>query len=261
MPRIQINRIENTELNTYGRCLYPGEFMIVRGENRNKDLVLLGVNEFNPIYTKPTENAAKAIVTGEARIDLSAGGYLYTIENISSLSNPLANSAGFMFARLSDDTDVALIPSTNTLACVDRPIIAEPTPDLMGYKKTDEIALVSDLDGAWVSSVRQLSSFTTVGTVEIDLSDYLPNDNKSYLVWLIVSQYSGTTTQSAVAFSTSLYNPNKTVGLLSRSDTPWFAVSPVIPVGSDRKLILTRSMGESQNFNCSAMGYRKIGGV
>ena len=145
MPRIQINRIENTELNTYGRCLYPGELMIVRGETRSKDLVLLGVNELDPICTKPTENAAKAIVTGTTIINSVTGNYSYAIQNVSSLQNPNVISDGFKFDRLSDDTDVALIPSTNTLACVDRPIIAEPTPDFMGLQKADEVALVSDL--------------------------------------------------------------------------------------------------------------------
>lgn len=260
MPRIQINRIEASQLNTYGRCLYPGELMIIRGETRAKDLLLCGVMEFDETSNKPTENGAKTIVTGTSAV-MPNGTHAYTIDNVASIGSASSGNDAISFTRLSDATNVTLIPSVSTLACSKRPIIAKLAPDFMTYQKADEIALVSDLDGAWVSSVRQLSSFTTVGTVEIDLSDYLPNDNKSYLVWLIISQYSGTTTQSAVAFSTSLYNPNKTVGLLSRTDTPWFAVSPVIPVGSDRKLILTRSMGESQNFNCSAMGYRKIGGV
>lgn len=145
MPRIQINRIENTELNTYGRCLYPGELMIVRGENRSKDLVLLGVLEFNSNYTKPTDNGAKAIVTGKAEINSTTGEYSYTISNVSSLQNPIANSSGFSFDRLTDATNIALIPSANTLTCIKRPIIAGPTPDLMGLQKTDEIALVSDL--------------------------------------------------------------------------------------------------------------------
>lgn len=145
MPRIQINRIENAELNTYGRCLYPGELMIVRGETRNKDLVLLGVNEFDPIYTKPTDNAAKAIVAGTAKINSSTGNYSYDISNVSSLHNPIANASGFSFDRLTDATNIALIPTANTLACVKRPIIAGMTPDFMGYQKSDEIALVSDL--------------------------------------------------------------------------------------------------------------------
>ena len=260
MPRIQINRIEASQLSTYGRCLYPGELMIVRGETRAKDLLLCGVLEFDELSNKPTENGAKTIVTSNSVV-MADGTRAYTIDNVASIGSASSGSDAIKFTKLIDNTQITLFPVITQAGFSKRPIIAGPTSDSMSYQKTDEIALVSDLDGAWVSSVRQLSSFTTVGTVEIDLSDYLPNDNKSYLVWLIVSQYSGTTTQSAVAFSTSLYNPNKTVGLLSRSDTPWFAVSPVIPVGSDRKLILTRSMGESQNFNCSAMGYRKIGGV
>ena len=145
MPRIQINRIENTELKTYGRCLYPGEFMIVRGENRSKDLVLLGANEFDPIYTKPTENAAKAIVTGTAVLNAITGDYSYQISNVSSLQNPIANGAGFQFDKLLDATNIALIPRANTLACINRPIIAGMTPDFTGFQKTDEIALVSDL--------------------------------------------------------------------------------------------------------------------
>ena len=127
MPRIQINRIENTELNTYGRCLYPGEFMVVRGESRNKNLVLLGVNEFDSIYTKPTENSPKAIVSGTAVINSTTGNYVYAIENVLSLNNPNTNSAGFQFSRLSDATNVALIPKTNTLACTNRPIINKET--------------------------------------------------------------------------------------------------------------------------------------
>lgn len=145
MLRIQINRIEHSELNTYGRCLYPGELMLVRGETSDEDLVLLGTNEFDPTYTKPTGNAAKAIVTGTPVVNSATGSYSYKIQNISSLKNPNVNSDGFMFNRLSDDTDVALIPTINTLACVNRPIIAGLTPDLMGYQKSDEIALVSDL--------------------------------------------------------------------------------------------------------------------
>ena len=145
MPRIQINRIENTELNTYGRCLYPGEFMIVRGETHNTDLVLLGVNELDPSCTTPTEHGAKAIVSGTAVINSTTGNYVYAIENVLSLNNPNTNSAGFQFSRLSDATNVALIPETNTLACINRPIIAGQTPDFMGYQKIDEVALVSDL--------------------------------------------------------------------------------------------------------------------
>ena len=145
MPRIQINRIENTELNTYGRCLYPGELMIVRGETRNEDLFLLGISDFDSSYTKPTENGAKAIVTGTTQLNSITGNYGYAISNVLSLNNPNVNGDGFMFSRLADNTNVALIPSVNTLACVNRPIIAGMTPDFMGLKKTDEVALVSDL--------------------------------------------------------------------------------------------------------------------
>ena len=145
MPRIQINRIEASQLNTYGRCLYPGELMLIRGENRSKDLLLCGVNEFDETGTKPTSNGAKAIVTGTAVVSSETGYYTYEIDNVSSLGNNITGATGFMFATLSEGTDVALIPSLNTLACESRPIIVERTSDFMSYQKADDIALVSDL--------------------------------------------------------------------------------------------------------------------
>lgn len=145
MPRIQINRIEASQVDTYGRCLYPGEPMLIRGENRSKDLLLCGVNEFEETSTKPTENGAKAIVTGTAVISSETGYYTYSIDNVSSLQNNITGATGFMFATLSDGTDVALIPSLNTLACASRPMLCGPTSDFMGQEKKDDIALVSDL--------------------------------------------------------------------------------------------------------------------
>lgn len=119
--------------------------MLIRGENRSKDLLLCGVNEFNEASTKPTENGAKAIVTGTALISNETGHYTYQIDNVSSLQNNITGADGFMFATLSDGTDVALIPKLNTLACASRPILVGPTSDFMGCEKTGEIALVSDL--------------------------------------------------------------------------------------------------------------------
>lgn len=145
MPRIQINRIEASQLDTYGRCLYPGELMLIVGENRSKDLALLGVNDFDTDYTKPTENTPKVIVTGTAVVSSETGYYTYKIDNVSSLGNCITGEIGFMFATLSDDTNVAVIPKLNTLACANRPILVGPTSDFMRYEKTDDIALVSDL--------------------------------------------------------------------------------------------------------------------
>lgn len=145
MPRIQINRIEASQVDTYGRCLYPGELMLIRGESRSKDLLLCGVNEFNNAGSKPTSNGAKAVVTGTPVVSSKTGNYTYRIDNIASLGNNIAGGQGFMFATLSDGTDVALITKLNTLACASRPILVGPTSDFMGQEKKDDIALVSDL--------------------------------------------------------------------------------------------------------------------
>lgn len=144
MPRIQINRIEASQLNTYGRCLYPGELMIIRGENRAKDLLLCGVMEFDETLNKPTENGAKTIVTGTTAV-MPDGTYMYTINNVSSIGSANSGDAAIIFTKLIDNTQITLFPSVTQASFSKRPIIAGMTPDSMGYQKTDEIALVSDL--------------------------------------------------------------------------------------------------------------------
>lgn len=144
MPRIQINRIEASQVDTYGRCLYPGELMLIRGENRTRDLLIYGVNEFDDIETKPTGNGAKTIVTGQSTLQTD-GRYALDIYNINSIWSASSNNSAIQFTRLADNTPITLFPAAVSASFAKRPIISGPTSDFMGHEKKDDIALVSDL--------------------------------------------------------------------------------------------------------------------
>lgn len=255
MPRIQINRIESTELATYGRCLYPGELMIIRGERRNKDLVLLGVNDFDSIYTKPTENGPKVIVTGTTVVNSYTGDYSYNLTGVLNIENANTGMDGLRFSRLSDNTDVVSITDANTLACSKRPIIVGLAPDFMSYQKKDEVALVSDLDGAWTSKNSNILRATAVGTYEVDLSSYLPNDNNVYEILISNTTYNSQTESSTISVKTSLVAKINILNAQASGRHPCNTFS--IPVGADRVLTYYIENAASSALVVYALAYKR----
>lgn len=122
---------------------------------------------------------------------------------------------------------------------------------------------VKNVDSAFVTKVLTLSTSTAIGTYEIDLSDYLPNDGYVYEIELRGYAYR-TGSSSGFCFLSSTLCPADTSenydhfassanGVISKGN--WCRIF----VGSDRKM--TKIIRDEAFSACvvNAIGYRRIG--
>ena len=113
-------------------------------------------------------------------------------------------------------------------------------------------------DGQWIEKRVELNSSTAVGEYIIDLSDYLPNDNQVYEVYLYSkiannSSYSETLVCSDI-FTT--YMSICGVSDVTVDGTNCFT----LPVGKKRIITKKIASGATANFNyLVAVGYRRLG--
>ena len=119
-------------------------------------------------------------------------------------------------------------------------------------------------DGQWVVSLLQANSATAIGTVTIDLSSYLPQDNYNYEVMVNIYLYSNPSSGNTMVFLNS--------DIIDNSDTWYTRVASanansrtqynrfIIPVGSGRWLKRTISE-QAASVSCSValLGYRRLG--
>lgn len=113
------------------------------------------------------------------------------------------------------------------------------------------------IDGQWVAKVQVLSTATAVGTYTVDLSDYLPNDNYNYEVFLhdslMQKSVTDTTHIDIVAGGVSVYF------VKANSASVYATNSAVFPVDNTRKIKLVISARKADNNSLTAYYYRRIG--
>lgn len=129
---------------------------------------------------------------------------------------------------------------------------------------TNMIPSVKNFDGQWVVSLLQANSATAIGTVTIDLSSYLPQDNYNYEVMVNIYLYSNPSSGNTMMYLNSdiidnsdiWYTRVASANANSRTQYNRF----IIPVGSGRWLKRTISE-QAATVSCAVtlLGYRRIG--
>ncbi len=113
------------------------------------------------------------------------------------------------------------------------------------------------IDGQWVAKEQVLSTATAIGTYTIDLSDYLPNDNYNYEVFLHDSLMQKSVTDSThidiVAGGVSINFAR------ANSASVYATNSAVFPVDNTKKIKLVISTRKADSNSLTAYYYRRIG--
>jgi len=148
-------------------------------------------------------------------------------------------------------------------------------PDLFANKDLSNLSAIGQhvIDGQWVKSNLTLAdhvNITTTTPIEIDLSNYLPNDNYNYLIMLSVYMATGTTTAKSyigcVVNNSLVSNTylgeciNYGTGVANQGRAAGYGY---IPIGTDRKLnlqtITLNGFTIDGYVTLRAKGYRRIG--
>ena len=95
---------------------------------------------------------------------------------------------------------------------------------------------VGSVDGSWHFNKNLLTNSTAVGSYEIDLSSYLPNDGKEYEVIITGECYSASSSYSVLTIESDIY-PNVCLANVG-SNARVFIFNQIIVVGPQRKLTL-----------------------
>ena len=145
---------------------------------------------------------------------------------------------------------------------------------LQGKANTD-LSNLSDsgkkvIDGQWVAKTQTLSTATAVGTYEIDLSTYLPNDNYNYDINVHFAGYRNSgDTNSNISISSE---PINTVYDLNNLPSSMFAFSSfdgnhaecgnfsaILHIGTNRKFYFNIVQAALKMGGLYAYAYRRIG--
>lgn len=116
------------------------------------------------------------------------------------------------------------------------------------------------IDGQWVAKEQVLSTATAIGTYEIDLSEYLPNDNYNYEVQFSIQGYGaggdGINVRLKTDFYSSYFNVIRAgTGSGARRNLIFNLIVP----STSRKVYFTIEIYKASSFNLSMWAYRRIG--
>lgn len=133
------------------------------------------------------------------------------------------------------------------------------TDGAMTQKAVSDITENTRFDGQWVASLSTLLNNVSLNAttyLDIDLSNYLPNDDYEYLVEISWSVY-------GAAFARMVFNTSfgfYTVNTHTTSTANYYTDGcNKIVVGKDRIVRVRRSGGWNDTATVSALGYRRIG--
>ena len=149
--------------------------------------------------------------------------------------------------------------------------------ELAGNKTSEDLGLMSAdasnlssagqkvFDGQWVPNSITLASnvsYPTATDIEFNLSSYLPNDTYTYEV--VASCATRATTgekQMRIELKTDVFNTTFILGdCISSSSKQGFGSGVVsIPIGSQRKLIVSHLSWVDGTYSIWLRGYRRIG--
>lgn len=130
---------------------------------------------------------------------------------------------------------------------------------------TTELQNTTKIDGQWVSKVQTLSTATEVGTYEIDLSDYLPDDNYNYEVLMNfvgrrVASGSGTTAIANIISDSLTVEALRAIHISSNyasGTSMWNNNAFTLPL---KTRIITLDITKAfKDLTVSALAYRRIG--
>lgn len=133
--------------------------------------------------------------------------------------------------------------------------------NLINAGRIEEIkANKTDVDGQWVFGDNPLTLATsgTAGTLNLDLSNILPNDNYCYELLLSYSMHSSSSTISELYFQTDI-QPRTLVG--TAGEKGWYAVGTCIVItGSSHSLSrYIDNTTSNNNAPIYLVGYRRLG--
>lgn len=135
----------------------------------------------------------------------------------------------------------------------------DPATDTTNWAIYYQTSLVEDtrFDGQWVSSYKQLSTATAVGTYTIDLTDYLPDDNYNYEILVRVG---ATANKDAFEYMYSDIMADSTYSILiSHANTGSIITENffVFPVKKQITFQILENAFSTMSNNC--YGYRRLG--
>jgi RNA polymerase-binding transcription factor DksA len=165
-------------------------------------------------------------------------------------------------ATLKQDASTAVKRATETTSYGDttNPVYIASTGYPVASKYTIEPAR---FDGQWVSSVKELSTATAVGTYTIDLSSYLPDDNYNYEVKISNFMF-GENNTSRAFLGTTLFQYNVdtysgTMGACSPNSKLNSNIFDIPVASTSRKLTFQIYQKAFSSTTLYALGYRRIG--
>lgn len=116
------------------------------------------------------------------------------------------------------------------------------------------------LDGQWVPKTAVLTQSVAKGITEIDMSEYLPQDNYQYEVLLICGYYKN------AAVYIQIYSdiiPQGSVSLTVASTSNAQSSYIYMPIGTERKLYqylsAATTSSDTGRYGIEALGYRRVG--
>lgn len=125
-----------------------------------------------------------------------------------------------------------------------------------------------DVDGQWKTlDVELISKFTTDMNVDIDLSEYIPNDGYNYEILLDAMGVTGATSGNylSVVVKSSILMGDITLfrAITRTSSSAYGGGNGILPIGTDRKITITNfgnaSSTASSSNNVKIRAYRRLG--
>lgn len=116
----------------------------------------------------------------------------------------------------------------------------------------------TDVDGQWVFNSKTLSTNGNAGTINLDLSNILPNDNYCYELLIFHSMHSSNSTLSNLYYQTDIY-PRTQIGTTGVNG--WYSTgTDLVITGSSHSLSRYIDVTTSNNVVAiTLIGYRRLG--
>lgn len=163
---------------------------------------------------------------------------------ISLIDNNIGNA-------LSDTTSWKLINIDNST--IETDLSGKTNVDLDNLSDTGKKVL----DGQWVFSSLDITNVRALGNYEYSLSTYLPDDNYNYEVMIKFGAFRDATGNGKCMIGNSQEPEICRVSTTSNGRNG--NSTPIIPILTDRKIVMSIADGNFTSTVCEAIAYRRIG--